>query len=138
MLLVRVSDDFGMQAIPSASCSLSESWHSSDPNSYMRQLCTEGYYGPVCSLCANSGNVSYGRTGQLQCKQCRPPGVIILAYIASALLVLLWLTYTIHVTLAENEEAASGHNDPQKVSQLIRVGSVSNINKSCVVAYCFK
>ena len=36
----------------------------------------------------------------------------------------MWLSYTIHVTLAENEEAASGHNDPQKVSQLIRVGAI--------------
>lgn len=88
----------------------------------MRQLCTEGYYGPVCSLCVRDGNISYGRTGTLQCKQCRPTGVIIAAYIGSALLVLVWLTYTIHVTLAENEEAAAGHNDPQKVSQLIRVG----------------
>ncbi len=80
--------------------------------------------GPVCSLCAKLGNVTYGRTGTLQCKQCRPTGVIILAYIGSALLVLMWLSYTIHVTLAENEEAASGHNDPQKVSQLIRVGAI--------------
>jgi len=46
---------------------------------------------------------------------------IIAAYVASALLVLAWLTYTIHVTLVENEEAAAGHDDPQRTSQLIRV-----------------
>ncbi|KAL0042507.1 hypothetical protein WJX79_001789 [Trebouxia sp. C0005] len=79
------------QALPSVDpeCTLDDPWTSSDPDSYMRQLCTPGYYGPV-------------------------------SYVASALLVLAWLTYTIHVTLVENEEAAAGHADPQRTSQLIR------------------
>ena len=87
----------------------------------MRQLCAPGYYGPVCSLCVTSGHVTYGRVGALQCKQCRRHVSIISAYAASALLVLVWLGYTIHVTLIENEEAAAGHDDPQRTSQLIRV-----------------
>ncbi len=87
----------------------------------MRQLCAQGYYGPVCSLCVKTGDVTYGRVGTLECKPCRRTVTIIAAYVASALLVLAWLTYTIHVTLVENEEAAAGHMDPQRTSQLIRV-----------------
>ncbi len=77
--------------------------------------------GPVCALCVSSGDVTYGRVGTLECKPCRRTVSIIAAYVASALLVLTWLTYTIHVTLVENEEAAAGHDDPQRTSQLIRV-----------------
>ena len=112
-----------LQALPAAqpACSLDDSWISSDPNSYMRQLCTPGYYGPVCSLCITTGNVTYGRVGTLECKPCRRTITIIAAYVASALLVLAWLTYTVHITLMENEEAASGHDNPQRTSQLIRV-----------------
>ena len=87
----------------------------------MRQLCAAGYYGPVCSLCVTSGHQRYGRVGSLQCKPCRSTAAIIGAYVASALGVLAWLSYTIHVTLVENEEAAAGHDDPQRTSQLIRV-----------------
>ncbi|DBA90089.1 TPA: hypothetical protein ACH3X1_003408 [Trebouxia sp. C0004] len=110
------------QAFPSADpeCTLDDPWISSDPDSYMRQLCAPGYYGPVCSLCVKTGNVTYGRVGSLECKPCRRTVTIIAAYVASALLVLAWLTYTIHVTLVENEEAAAGHVDPPRTSQLIR------------------
>ena len=94
----------------------------------MRQLCAQGYYGPVCSLCISSGDVTYGRVGGLQCQPCRRTVSIISAYIASALLVLAWLSYTIHVTLVENEEAAAGHDDPQYTSQLIRVRPESALN----------
>ncbi len=87
----------------------------------MRQLCTPGYFGPVCSLCVTTGNETYGRVGTLECKPCRRTVSIISAYVASALLVLAWLNYTIHVTLVENEEAAAGHDDSQRTSQLIRV-----------------
>lgn len=114
---------FLMQALPGTqpSCSLTDPWDSSDPAAYMRQLCTEGYYGPVCSLCVTSGSRTYGRVGALQCKPCRHSASIISAYAASAVLVLAWLSYTVHVTLVENEEAAAGHDDPQRTSQLIRV-----------------
>ena len=117
------NDGHTLQAFPSADpeCTLDDPWTSSDPDSYMRQLCAPGYYGPVCSLCVKTGNVTYGRVGTLECKPCRRTVTIIAAYVASALLVLAWLTYTIHVTLAENEEAAAGHMDPQRTSQLIRV-----------------
>ena len=102
-------------------CSLSDPWASPAPDSYMRQLCSPGYYGPVCSLCVSSGDVTYGRVGALQCKPCRRHVSVISAYVASALLVLAWLGYTVHVTLVENEEAAAGRDDPQRTSQLIRV-----------------
>ena len=114
----------GMQVTPAQpECILDDPWTSSNPDSYMRQLCAPGYYGPVCSLCVTSGNVTYGRVGALQCKPCRRTVSVISAYIASALLVLAWLSYTVHMTLVENEEAAAGLDDPQRTSQLIRVSS---------------
>ena len=109
--------------VNNASCNLYDPWTTSDPASYLRQLCAPGYYGPVCSLCVTSGSQTYGRVGALQCKPCRSPAAITCAYIASALVVLAWLSYTVHVTLVENEEAAAGHNDSQRTSQLIRVSS---------------
>lgn len=121
--LLHGNDGHTLQAFPSADpeCSLNDPWTSSDPDSYMRQLCAPGYYGPVCSLCVKAGNATYGRVGALECKPCRRTVTIIAAYVASALLVLAWLTITIHVTLVENEEAAAGHDNPQRTSQLIRV-----------------
>lgn len=44
-----------------------------------------------------------------------------LAYIASTLVVLAWLSYVIHITLTDNVEAANGTVDPGRTSQLIRV-----------------
>jgi len=52
---------------------------------------------------------------------CRNTGAIVSAYIASTLLVLLWLTYTIQITLQENREDADGAPDPGRTSELIRV-----------------
>lgn len=117
-------------------CLLNESWTSSDPESYMRQLCTPGYYGPVCSLCVTTGNKTYGRVGTLECKPCRRTASIVSAYVASAVLVLAWLSYTIHVTLVENEEAAAGQDESQRTSQLIRVGGHLPVQRSshcCVI-----
>ena len=111
-----------LQAV-NPSCNLYDAWTSFDPASYMRQLCAPGYYGPVCSLCVASGDQTYGRVGSLQCKPCRSTAAIISAYVASALAVLAWLSYTVHVTLVENEEAAAGHSDSQRTSQLIRVST---------------
>ena len=53
----------------------------------------------------------------------RSRGAIISAYIASTLLVLCWLMYTIHVTLKENEEDAEGGERPPRVSEMLRVGA---------------
>lgn len=94
---------------------------SSHQSAYMTQLCAPGYYGPVCSLCVRTEqrNSSYGRTGPLKCRSCRHPGIIVLAYLASTLVVLAWLSYIIHITL--NVEAANGNPDPGRTSQLIRV-----------------
>lgn len=47
--------------------------------------------------------------------------MIVTAYVVSTLLVLLWLTYTIHTTLQENREDAEGAADQRRTSELIRV-----------------
>ncbi len=104
-----------------ASCDLTLPLNSSDPASYLRQLCSAGYYGPVCSLCVKTDDKRYGRAGPLQCQKCKSNAVILLAYIISTLLVLAWLSYTVYVTLEENEEAAAGSTDPGRTSQIIRV-----------------
>ena len=44
-----------------------------------------------------------------------------LAYIASTLLVVSWLLYTIHVTLNENREDAEEGVRPARVSELLKV-----------------
>ena len=102
-------------------CDLTLPLTSSDPSSYLRQLCSDGYYGPVCSLCVKTDGKQYGRAGPLQCQKCKSSAVVLLAYILSTLVVLAWLSYTVHVTLLENEEAAAGSTDPGRTSQLIRV-----------------
>ena len=43
-----------------------------------------------------------------------------LAYIASTLLVIGWLIFTIEITLQENEEDASGVADPGRTAELIK------------------
>ena len=108
-----------------ASCALDVPMNSTDASAYMAQQCSPGYYGPLCSLCITQGSQRYGRTGVLTCQPCRSHAAILLAYIGSGILVLLFLTYTIHVTLRENEEAAHGLNDPQTVqaSELLRVSA---------------
>ena len=52
---------------------------------------------------------------------CRRSGIIVSAYIASTVLVLMWLMYTVHITLQENREDADGVADPGTTSELIRV-----------------
>lgn len=52
---------------------------------------------------------------------CRGSGVIVFSYFASTVLVLIWLTYTIQVTLQENREDADGVANPGRTSELIRV-----------------
>ena len=49
---------------------------------------------------------------------------IVLAYLASTLLVLLWLMYTIHVTLTENAEDAEGGPRLPRVSDLLKVSAM--------------
>ena len=45
---------------------------------------------------------------------------IIIAYLASTLLVMLWLTYIIHVTLTENEEDANNIRQAPRVSEFLK------------------
>ena len=52
---------------------------------------------------------------------CRSSGAIMCAHLGSTLLVLLWLVYTIEVTLQENTEDADGVPNPGRISELIRV-----------------
>ena len=88
----------------------------------MHLQCTEGYEGRACSECRRNGTKSFGRSGTLNCNHCRPAGVIILAYIASTLLVMLLLCYIIHTTLEENlEDTAEAVGQPVKASQLLKV-----------------
>ena len=47
--------------------------------------------------------------------------MIVVAYIGSTLLVLLWLIYAIEVNLKENEEDAAGGPRPIRVSELLKV-----------------
>ncbi|KAL3155628.1 hypothetical protein ABBQ38_010825 [Trebouxia sp. C0009 RCD-2024] len=103
-------------------CDLEAKVSSSHPSAYSTELCTPGYHGPVCSLCVSTEqrNSSYGRTGPLNCRLCRHPAIIMLAYVASTLVVLAWLSYIIHITLIDNVAAANGMPDPGRTSQLIR------------------
>lgn len=52
---------------------------------------------------------------------CRKAGTIVIAYIGSTCLVLVWLLYTIEVNLRENEEDAEGGPRPPRVSELLKV-----------------
>ena len=56
------------------SCDLMAGMDSTDSNAYMVKQCSEGYYGPVCSMCLKvwgPNATRYGRTGTTQCQQCR-------------------------------------------------------------------
>ncbi len=52
---------------------------------------------------------------------CRSAVAIVLAYIASTLLVVSWLLYTVHVTLNENREDAEEGERLARVSELLKV-----------------
>ena len=52
---------------------------------------------------------------------CRKPSVIVIADIASTSLVMLWLTYIIHVTLKENQEDAQNILQPARISEFLKV-----------------
>ena len=52
---------------------------------------------------------------------CRHQAVVIVVYVASTLMALVFLTYTIEVTLHENREDAADMAEPGRTSELIRV-----------------
>ena len=58
------------------------------------------------------------------------------AYVGSTLVVLLWLLYTVHVNLAENEQDAAGSPDPGRTSQLIRVSAPVPIEHLQLMLLC--
>ena len=105
-------------------CQLFTEMDSMDSNSYQLKQCKDGYYGPACGLCIRNGTTKYGRTGTLKCQECRAAGLIVFAYIASTVLVLLLLCFTIHVTLQENVEEAEAGTQPVRASELSRVGLI--------------
>lgn len=88
---------------------------------FMQAQCSDGYYGPACSLCVRNSTHSFGRTGPVKCHVCRKPVLIVLAYIGSTLLVLLWVCYTIHTTIQENVEEVQGAGSLVKTSELLKV-----------------
>ncbi len=92
----------------------------------MRQQCTPGYYGPLCALCLrrDSNGRAYGRTGTWSCQRCRHHGTIIAAYAVSFVLVLLFLDYTIRVTIRENGEAWESSGNEAGAAELIRVSFI--------------
>ena len=63
----------------------------------------------------------------------RHKATIIIAYTASTLLVMLWLTYIIHVTLGDNEEDAQGIRQGPRVSEFLKACAASS-GTSCHAA----
>ena len=57
----------------------------------------------------------------LTCVVYREASVIVVAYVGSTFVVLLWLIYAIEVNLKENEEDAEGGTRPMRVSELLKV-----------------
>lgn len=55
---------------------------------------------------------------------CRKSSTIVIADIASTVLVMLWLIYIIHVTLRENEEDAQSTPKPVRTSEFLKVNAV--------------
>jgi hypothetical protein len=111
------------------SCQLDVSIESAGPTSFMTQQCKEGYHGYACSSCVRNSTHTYGKVGSLKCQLCRSPGLIVLTYIASTILVLMLLCYTIHVTLQESTEAGNTDEEGEdtapkesvRASELLRV-----------------
>ncbi|DBA86799.1 TPA: hypothetical protein ACH3X2_005382 [Trebouxia sp. C0005] len=108
-----------LQASP-YDCDLSKAVLSTKPNSYMVKQCSKGYYGPLCSLCIRNDITQYGRTSSLSCQPCRNKSTIIIAYIASILLVLIFLVCLTHITLHENEKSAAGEPNAGRISEIIK------------------
>ena len=68
-----------------------------------------------------SEQVSKPVSKQVSCAlMCRNPSSIIVAYIASTLLVMLWLAFVIHVTLRQNEEDAEERPQAARVSEFLK------------------
>ncbi len=102
---------------------------SAGPTSFMTKQCKDGYHGYACTSCVRNSTHTFGKVGSLKCQLCRSPSLIVVTYIASTILVLMLLCYTILVTLQENTEARNTDEDggdaaPKesvKVSELLRV-----------------
>lgn len=62
---------------------------------------------------------------------CRKSGTIVFAYIASTLLVMVWLLFTIQITLQENEDDANGNVSAGKTTELIRVSLSASSSSPC-------
>lgn len=119
-----------------SSCILDSSMDSTDAQTYMRQQCSPGYYGPLCSQCLprDENGLRYGRTSTWSCQQCRHRATIVTTYVASFLLVLLFLQYTVQMTLEENAEEWPNHH--ASASSLPRVSSQQCLRTSMCAWIC--
>lgn len=109
-----------MQGNP-VDCNLDTPLDSRDATSYMRKQCSDGYYGPLCSVCIKDGPTPYGRTGTWACQKCKSNAAILVTFVASNLLVLAFLYYSIHATLVDNEEDVGNTGARVRASELTRV-----------------
>ena len=104
-------------------CTVDTGMDSQQGSSYMRKQCSQGYYGPLCSMCLKQAEdgTSYGRTNIWNCQRCKRGVAIVAAFIASNLLVLVFLWYSIHAALKDNEEDLANIGGRLKVSEVTRV-----------------
>ena len=118
-----------MEAWPG--CNWLAPMNSTDQNCYMRMQCSDEYYGPACSLCLRNSTHSYGRTFGLNCQSCRDAALIVLAYAGSTVMVVLYLSFTVHFTLKETSREIDDSDDVLKASELLRVSHQSCTSLAC-------
>ena len=106
-----------------ANCELDPGMDSQLATSYMRKQCSQGYYGPLCSMCVREAEdgTTYGRTTIWGCQRCKRGVAIVAAFIASNLLVLAFLWYSIHAALKDNEEDLANIGSRVRSSEMTRV-----------------
>lgn len=113
-------------------CSLDTAIDSQDATSYMFKQCADGYHGPLCSQCTKEGPERYGRTGTWSCQKCKSTFAILVTFVASNLVVLAFLYYSIHTTLQDNEEELANYGQKAKPSELTRV----SLRACCAMLCC--
>ena len=106
-----------------ATCELNTDVASQLATSYMRIQCSQGYYGPLCSMCLKEAEdgITYGRTTIWGCQRCKRGVAIVASFIASNLLVLAFLSYSIHAALKDNEEDLANIGSGVRSSEMARV-----------------
>lgn len=94
-------------------------WHSSPHSSQIHAcpghtaacghggVCMPGYFGTLCGSCATP---AYGATGGFKCRQCRRPVEHLALYLMIAMLAILFVAFTAHLTWKDNL------NDPSSIT----------------------